>query len=200
MTLKVDEPPTEASADPPEEVDVDEATTKSAPADEPAMDAISRRTKMVAALLAVLTLVLVTALVALWLRAQDNTEQDRQRRAALELAEQQAVTLVTVNPANVNEQMRELLANSTGDFQRQFDAASPTFERVIKDGKVDSTATVEESGVVRISEDQARVLVALNSKVHNTETNTDEPRRYRLRVDLVKEGDRWLVSNMAFVP
>lgn len=167
---------------------------------EPIVPALSRRARITVALLTVATLALLALGLVFWLQVQGNAEQDRQREQATTVAKQQAITLITVNPKNVNENMRSLLENSTGEFRRQFEAASPTFEKVIKDGAVDSKGTVAEAGVVSASDDRIRVLVAVNSSVHNAETKKDEPRRYRLRVDVQKEADRWLVSSMMFVP
>lgn len=163
-------------------------------------DAMSRGERITIALLATATIGLVLAGLLLWHQVQSNAYRDQERQVALTLARQQATTLTTVNPNNVNHQMRWLLEHSTGDFRRQFHAASPTFGKVIADGKVHSQGTVAEAGVVSLSPDQAEVLVALNSTVRNTGTNKEELRRYRLRVELEKEADQWLVSNMRFVP
>lgn len=194
---------TNVEAPPEEHVDDHPPAGEEAPQateSEPAVSALSRRARITVALLTVVTLALLALGVMFWLQVQGNAEQDRQREQALDVAKQQAITLITVNPKNVNENMRLLLENSTGEFRRQFEAASPTFEKVIKDGAVDSKGTVAEAGVVSASGDRVRVLVAVNSSVHNTETDKDEPRRYRLRVDVQKEADRWLVSSMMFVP
>jgi hypothetical protein len=43
------------------------------------------------------------------------------------------------------------------------------------------------------------VIVAAAGTVENSGTNAAEPRNYRLRVDLQKDGDRWLVSGLEFV-
>jgi len=45
--------------------------------------------------------------------------------------------------------------------------------------------------------DAATVLVAANSDVSNTQTGDRPQTRYfRLRLDLVREGERWLISNV----
>lgn len=160
---------------------------------------LSRRARITITVLALATAVLVALGVVYWVQVSDNAQRDDDRAAVLDLAGRQAVALTTVNPDNVKEQMELLLANSTGNFRRQFDAASPTFAKVVADGKVHSKGRVAAAGVVSLSGAKAQVLVALNSTVRNTETDKDEPRNYRLRVDLEKEADRWLVSNMQFV-
>ena len=46
----------------------------------------------------------------------------------------------------------------------------------------------------------ATVLVAANSTVTNTSTGSDgQVRYYRLRLELVREDDRWLTSDVQFV-
>lgn len=162
--------------------------------------ALSRRGRLIVAVLSLVTVALVVAGVLLWIQVNDSSARDRERAAALAVAQQQAVLLTSVNPGNVDGQVAKLLRHSTGEFRRQFEAAAPTFDRVITDGAVKSRGEVAGAGVVRMSDDRVRALVAVNSVVHNAETEKGEPRRYRLQVDLVKEAGQWLVSNMRFVP
>jgi Mce-associated membrane protein len=55
-------------------------------------------------------------------------------------------------------------------------------------------------GVGDLDEDSATVLVAANSTVANTGTSPEGERRYyRLRLELVREDDRWLTSDVQFV-
>lgn len=170
-------------------------------ADAPASaDRISRRAWITTAILTVLTVALVVLGIAFWVQYQDNVQRDADRQAALDRARHVAVTLTTVTPDTVEHQVNTLLANATGEFRMQFDAASPMFGKVVSDGKVVSKGTVAQAGVVSLSADEATVLVALNSTVRNAQSKADEPRDYRLQVELEKEGDQWLVSNMHFVP
>ena len=55
-------------------------------------------------------------------------------------------------------------------------------------------------GVGDLDDDSAVVLLAANSTVANKKTGSEgQVRYYRLRLDLVREGDRWLTSNVRFV-
>jgi Mce-associated membrane protein len=55
-------------------------------------------------------------------------------------------------------------------------------------------------GVGDQDEDSATVLVAANSTVTNSDTGGEgQVRYYRLRMRLVREGDRWLTSDVEFV-
>lgn len=71
---------------------------------------------------------------------------------------------------------------------------------MVRQGKVDSTGTADEAGVSELTHDTATVLVAVRSTVKNTQTPQGAPRMYRMSVKLAKEGDKWLVSGMQFVP
>lgn len=161
---------------------------------------LARRAWITTAILTALTVALVVLGIVFWVQYQDNAQRAADRLAALDRARYVAVTLTTVTPDTVERQVTTLLANATGEFRMQFDAASPMFGKVVSDGKVVSKSTVAQAGVVSLSPDEATVLVALNSTVRNAQSKADEPRDYRLQVELEKEGDQWLVSNMHFVP
>ena len=63
-----------------------------------------------------------------------------------------------------------------------------------------STGEVVALGVGDMDADSATVLVAANSDVSNNRTGEKpQTRYYRLRLDLVREGDRWLTNNVQFV-
>jgi Mce-associated membrane protein len=156
-------------------------------------------TRLMAAALLVVTIGLTATGVVFWRQAEANKVEERERHAAISVAEDQALTLTNVNRSNLDEQMEKLIANGTGEFLRQFNATASTFKNVVVKSKVHSTSTVAESGVVEFSPSNAVVLVALDSAVQNQETGQDEPRPYRLKVNLVNEDGKWLVEQMEFV-
>ena len=65
--------------------------------------------------------------------------------------------------------------------------------------KVTATGKVLSTGVVKLEDGRATVIVAAAGTVENAKTTEAEPRNYRLRVDLQQDGDRWLVSGLEFV-
>ena len=51
-----------------------------------------------------------------------------------------------------------------------------------------------------LDDDSAVVLLAANSTVANKKTDGEgQVRYYRLRLDLVRKGDRWLTRDVRFV-
>ena len=152
------------------------------------------------AVLSVLTAGTAAAAVFAYLQVRADTENDRLRAEAVQVAGQQAVNLLTVNGQNVDGQLAALTGNSTGDFRRQFEGISKTFGDVVRQGKVDSTGRVEVAGLDQLTADTARVQLALTSSVTNAQATTPETRQYRITVDLERKENRWLVAGMQFVP
>ncbi len=62
-----------------------------------------------------------------------------------------------------------------------------------------SNGEVLEAGIVSDDDDSARVLVVADSTVTNAASEQPQKRHYRLQMDLVRDGDRWLVSDLQFV-
>ena len=55
-------------------------------------------------------------------------------------------------------------------------------------------------GVGELDDESATVLLAANSTVTNRSTRDEgQVRYYRLRLDLVRDGGRWLTSDVEFV-
>lgn len=88
---------------------------------------------------------------------------------------------------------------ATGPFKAQFDQVAASFSRVLDQGKVQSTGTVKEAGIIRVDDSSATVLAAVSSVVKNTEAPDGQQRVYRMRVSLTGHDDTWQVSNVEFV-
>ena len=54
-------------------------------------------------------------------------------------------------------------------------------------------------GVVSADADSARTIVVADSDVQNVATREPQPRHYRLQLDLARQGDRWLLTDLQFV-
>ena len=56
-----------------------------------------------------------------------------------------------------------------------------------------------DAGIVSDDADSARVLVVADSTVTNSADAKPSKRHYRMQLDLVRHGSRWLVSDLQFV-
>ena len=154
-----------------------------------------------AVLLGLLSLGVVAAAVAvvvLSLRLQDANAESSSKNAILQAARQQGVNLTTLDHRSVDEDLQRVLASSTGAFKEEFEAGTKDVTDLVVQNKAVSTGEVLEAGIVTADSDSARTLVVVDSKVTNSATGDEQLRHYRMQLDLVRKGDRWLTSDLTF--
>ena len=151
-----------------------------------------------------LALALVGLLVAIGLvvRSQGSTDDaltDAQQEVA-RAARTEALAFLTVDHTDMDPLIDAVLEGATGDFAEQYESQRDTLTSEAIRTEATSTGEVVALGVGDLDDDSAVVLLAANSTVANKKTGSEgQVRYYRLRLDLVREGDRWLTSNVRFV-
>lgn len=151
-----------------------------------------------------LVVALVGLLVAIGLVLTSRGTVDEALTAAQQdvgaAARAEAVAFLTVDHRDMGPLVDRVLAGATGEFAEQYASQRRQLERETLRTEATSTAEVVALGVGDLDEDSATVLVAANSRVTNTSTDREgEVRYYRLRLELVREDDRWLTSTLQFV-
>ncbi|MFE3031647.1 hypothetical protein ACFXKY_08350 [Streptomyces canus] len=148
----------------------------------------------------VVATVLTTA-AALWLglhlHQHDETEQRRQE--VLAAARQSALNFTSLDYRHYDRDSADVLRSATGSFKKQFTAQTAELTKLVAANKSVSEGQVLDAGIVRSDAHSARVLVVADSKVTNTAAPQGQARTYRLQLDLVHEGGRWLTSDVEFV-
>lgn len=147
----------------------------------------------------VLMIGLMVAATWLVILQQTASARDADRAAAVAAARQTVATMTTTDPARAQESFQHLTEMATGPFGQQLQAQSETFVRVVQGAAVTSRSEITESALVSGDDRRATVLVVANSVVQNAQAPRGEPRQYRMKLELDKQGDRWLVSNLEFV-
>ena len=153
-------------------------------------------------LVAALAVVAVAALVVVAMtvpRLSAASDRDQRRTEVLEAARQQAVNFTTLDYQHLDRDLGRVLAGSTGDFRTQFRQGTEDLSQLVTANQAVSEGEVLEAGIVSEDADSARVLVVADSTVTNSETTDPQRRHYRLQMDLVHRGGRWLVSDLQFV-
>ena len=153
-------------------------------------------------LFAVLALVAVAALVGTGVlapRISAASARDDRRAEVLHVARQQAINFTTLDYRHLNRDLARVLAGSTGDFRKQFQAGVKDLTTLFATNKVVSTGAVLDAGLVSSDSDSARVLVVADSTVVNTASPKGDKRHSRIQLDLVRHDGRWLVSDLTFV-
>lgn len=151
-----------------------------------------------------LTLIVIAGLLAAsgWMIWHHREAVHRQQLAAeyTAAARQTVVTLMSLDFNHAQDAVKNILDNSTGEFREDFEAQSKDFVKLAQDAKVVTEANVTGAAVDTMSDDKAVVLVAVNTKVTNTTGANQQPRPWRVAVDMVREGDQIKLSKVEFVP
>lgn len=148
----------------------------------------------------VLAAALVAAASLLLLKLNDANADEDSRQSALQVARQVAVDLTTVTKDTAQQDVNRLLDVATGSFKDQFARQADVFRKVVQQASVTSKGTVAEAGVSSVDGDTVTVLAAVSATVQNADAPDGEQRQYRMKMQLHHEGDRWLVSDLEFVP
>ncbi len=136
-----------------------------------------------------------------WLGHQvyERHTTERRHQDILAAARQSALNFTSLDYRRYDRDSETVLKGATGDFEKQFSAQTEKLTKIVTDNKSVSEGQVLEAGIASADERTARVLVVADSKVTNVAAPQGTSRNYRLQLDLVFEGGRWLTSNVEFV-
>ena len=159
------------------------------------------RWKIVAAAFAILLTLAFVAASGYMVWQHRLTQQEQQRTAEFTAAARQSVvTLMSLDFNNAQEDVQRIIDNSTGQFKQDFETQAEDFTKVAKDSKVVTEVTVNVASLKSMTDDTATALVSATSRVTNTAGANQEPRSWRLMVDLIRDGDQIKMSKVEFVP
>jgi Mce-associated membrane protein len=136
-----------------------------------------------------------------WMLWHHHTVQvERQRSAAYTAAARQGVVNLTSLDFNkAKEDVQRVLDSATGEFRDDFQRRADDFASVVKDSKAVTEGSVTASAVESMGKDSAVVLVLANERVTNSAGAKDDPRAFRFRVSVVRDGDQLKISKVEFV-
>lgn len=167
------------------------------------------RRPSVTALLVALCVVVLTAAVAtaLVLRDRDaDLEAEQTRRAEVVSAAQRfTVTWNTIDPERIEQYVDEVSALLTDEFRAEaFGKETEEAVKLLREGGLTSDARVLTNedgiplvGVSTIDPNSATVLVVADS--NRTIDKQRVRRHWRWQLELVKQGDQWLVDDLKTV-
>jgi Mce-associated membrane protein len=121
------------------------------------------------------------------------------RQAALAAARQTTVDFVSISAETVDRDLQRIVGGTTGEFKEEFTRGLPQVRAAVVENKVSSTGTILRAAIVSADLDSAVVLVAMDASVRNVGAPDGRLSHYRIQVDVVLDGGRWLVSRLQFV-
>jgi len=153
--------------------------------------------------LAAATIVAICALLGAsgWMLWHHHTVvAERQRSAAYVAAARQGViNLTSLDFNNAKEDVQRVLDSATGEFKDDFQRRADDFASVVKDSKAVAQGSVRAAAVESMSKDSAVVLVLANERITNSAGAKDDPRAFRFRVTVVRDGDQLKISKVEYV-
>lgn len=145
------------------------------------------------------TLLVVAALAWQAVIWNGDRQDDNRRDAAIEVARAQVLDLTTLDSATVDDRLADMGQRLSGAFKRQFDGFASTFSDVVNDDNINATGEVKSVAVDQYDGDAATVLVATSAQVTHGKEKKANAKDYRMKVDLERKGDDWLITGMEFV-
>jgi Mce-associated membrane protein len=188
---------------------VETAEEKSKPSDaeapeEPVAPTTGHRLQVsVSVLLTAAAIVVICALLGAsgWIAWQHHkVVQERQQSAAfIATARQGVINLTSLDFKRSKEDVQRIVDSATGEFRDQFQKTAEDFASVVKDTKAVAEGSVAAAAVESTGQDSAVVLVLANEHVTNAAGAKDQPRTFRFRVSVVRDGDQLKLSKVEFV-
>ncbi|MHA7665077.1 hypothetical protein [Mycolicibacterium sp. HS_4_1] len=162
-----------------------------------------QRPKLGAALatVAVLASAALLAATGYMLHYDRQFDSELQRKAEFAASASQAVvTLMSIDGTKAEDNVKQIIANSTGQFRDDFQADAKDFVQVARESKAATKATVRSAAVESMTPDSAVVLVTAATTVSNTAGTNQQPRNWRLSVTMIRDGAQLKMSKVEFVP
>jgi Mce-associated membrane protein len=148
----------------------------------------------------VCTAALITLSVLMVLNHRHQAAEEQQRAEYAAAGRQSVVTLMSLDFNKAKDDVQRIIDNSTGEFRDDFKNQAEDFIKVAQDSKVVTEVTVNATGVESMTDDTAVVLVSATSRVTNTAGAKQEPRSWRLSVNLRRDGGQIKMEKVEFVP
>jgi Mce-associated membrane protein len=157
--------------------------------------------KAVAAALVVVATVALLAASA-WMTVQHRQVAAEQQRSAefAAAARQGVVTLMSLNFNSAADDVKRIIDSTTGDFKKDFESQAAEFTKAAQDSKVITEANVNAIAVKSMTQDTATVLIAVTTNVSNAASKQQQPRSWRLNVDVARDGGQIKLAKVEFVP
>jgi len=146
----------------------------------------------------------LAVLVALtgWLgwRDLEVRRAENLRAAMVQAGRDGVVALTTIDHERVDEDVQRVLDSSTGGFRDDFAERADSFADAARKAQSKSVGTVSEAGVESVDGKLTdRVLVTLIVMTSNRGAPEQQPKVWRTRVSVAKDGEEYKVAAVEFI-
>lgn len=148
-----------------------------------------------ACVVAVLGLAAAAVFAVLYVDARgDADDLAAARRDAVSTAEQTAIDFSSYDYRRLDRDFAAVSARLTPKFRASYGKTAAALKATLTQYQAVGTAKILDAGLSRLASDKATVIVFLDQTVTSKTSPTPTVDRNRIRVQLQRSGDRWLVS------
>ncbi|BBY62231.1 hypothetical protein [Mycolicibacterium helvum] len=157
----------------------------------------------VAVTVAVVAVVAIGSLVVtgMMIVAHQKVAAQRAHQDRLIAAARAGVTaLLSIDYNRAKDDVQRVIDLSTGTFKNDFSRGADDFVQTAQQSKAVTVGTIKSAALEKDGGDTGVVLLAASSTVTNANGAHQDPRAWRMSVTVARDGDKYKMSNVEFVP
>jgi len=158
----------------------------------------TRQRRSLVPVLAVLLVLLLAGVGFLWFTRPDaSAVRTADYVDALQAARSGVVDMTSFDYLTLDDDIAQIRAVTTGDLEKEAVDQLDSRRQQITDTQATVNTEVVGAGVTSVDASKATVLLVIQSTQKSTASEQAQVVRYRIQVELVKQGGRWLLSGIA---
>lgn len=108
--------------------------------------------------------------------------------------------LLSIDYNRAKDDVQHVIDLSTGSFKDDFTRGADDFVKTAQQSKAVTVGTIKSAALDKDGGDTGVVLLAASSTVTNSNGAHQDPRAWRMSVTVARDGDKYKMSNVEFVP
>ena len=108
--------------------------------------------------------------------------------------------LLSIDYNRAKDDVQHVIDLSTGAFKDDFSRGADDFVQTAQQSKAVTVGTIKSAALDKDGGDTGVVLLAASSTVTNANGAHQDPRAWRMSVTVARDGDKFKMSNVEFVP
>lgn len=130
-----------------------------------------------------------------WLRGEQH-DKDVAAAQATSAAKKYVLALINLDSKSMDSNIKEILADSTGDFKAQYGKSNGVLRMVLLDHDATTHGHIVDSTVQSASPSEVQLVFHVEQSVITSDDPDPEIDRSRIGMTMDKVGDRWLASKV----
>lgn len=118
----------------------------------------------------------------------------------VEAAREGVTALLSIDYSRAQQDVQHVMDLSTGSFKSDFSRNADDFVKTAQQSKAVTVGSIKSAALQEETADGGVVLLAASSTVTNSSGANKDPRAWRMSVTVARDGDKYKMSNVEFVP